>query len=99
MITTVSLISVADFEEAIAEANNTNDGLGAGFSTRDIDRANRVANEIDAGGVDINTVSGFRTVYIPCGGSKDPVVGKEGVMDAVKHFSREKLVGFHRDFN
>jgi len=49
--------------------------------------------------VDINTVSGFRTVYIPCGGSKDPVVGKEGVMDAVKHFSREKLVGFHRDFN
>jgi len=95
----VPVISVADFAEAIEEANNTDYGLEAGLFTQDIDRAKRAADEIDAGGVNINTVSGFRTDHMPYGGFKDSGVGKEGVKYATKHFSREKLVGFHRGFN
>jgi lactaldehyde dehydrogenase len=95
----VPVISVSDFDEAIAEANNTNYGLEAGLFTQDIDRAKRVADEIDAGGVNINTVSGFRTDHMPYGGFKDSGVGKEGIKYAVEHFSRAKLVGFHRGFN
>jgi lactaldehyde dehydrogenase len=94
----VPVVSVADFDEAIAEANNTNYGLEAGLFTQDIDRAKRAADEIDAGGVNINTVSGFRADHMPYGGFKDSGVGKEGIKYAVEHFSRTKLVGFHRGF-
>jgi lactaldehyde dehydrogenase len=95
----VPVISVADFDEAIEEANNTEYGLEAGLFTQDIDRAKHAADEIDAGGVNINTVSGFRADHMPYGGFKDSGVGKEGIKYAVEHFSRSKLVGFHRGFN
>jgi lactaldehyde dehydrogenase len=95
----VPVITVADFDEAIEEANNTNYGLEAGLFTQDIDRAKRAADEIDAGGVNINTVSGFRADHMPYGGFKDSGVGKEGIKYAIEHFSREKLVGFHQGFN
>ena len=95
----VPVIAVADFDEAIAEANNTEYGLEAGIFTQDIDRARRAANEIEAGGVNVNTVSGFRADHMPYGGFKDSGVGKEGIKYAVEHFSREKLVGFHDGFN
>ena len=95
----VPVISVPDFDAAIAEANNTEYGLEAGIFTQDIDRAKRAADAIDAGGVNINTVSGFRTDHMPYGGFKDSGVGKEGIKYATKHFSREKLVGFHQGFN
>jgi lactaldehyde dehydrogenase len=95
----VPVITVADFDEAIEEANNTEYGLEAGLFTQDIDRAKRAADEIDAGGVNINTVSGFRADHMPYGGFNDSGVGKEGIKYAVKHFSRTKLVGFHQGFN
>jgi lactaldehyde dehydrogenase len=95
----VPVISVSDFDEAIEEANNTNYGLEAGLFTQDIDRGKRAADEIDAGGVNINTVSGFRADHMPYGGFKDSGVGKEGIKYALDHFSREKLVGFHQGFN
>ena len=95
----VPIVPVSDFDEAIEEANNTNYGLEAGLFTQDIDRAKRAADEIDAGGVNVNTVSGFRTDHMPYGGFKDSGVGKEGLKYAVEHFSRQKLVGFHRGFN
>jgi len=91
----VPVISVADFDEAIEEANNTEYGLEAGLFTQDIDRAKQAADRIDAGGVNVNTVSGFRTDHMPYGGFKDSGKGKEGIKYAVEHFSREKLVGFH----
>jgi lactaldehyde dehydrogenase len=94
----VPVIAVSDFDEAIAEANNTEYGLEAGLFTQDIDRAKRAANEIDAGGVNVNTVSGFRTDHMPYGGFKDSGVGKEGIKYACEHFSRTKLVGFHSGF-
>jgi len=94
----VPIIGVSDFDEAIAEANNTNYGLEAGIFTQDIDRARRAADDIDAGGVNVNTVSGFRADHMPYGGFKDSGVGKEGIKYAVEHFSREKLVGFHDGF-
>ncbi|WP_211263609.1 aldehyde dehydrogenase family protein [Halalkalicoccus paucihalophilus] len=95
----VPVITVADFDEAIEQANNTEYGLEAGIFTQDIDRAKRAANEIDAGGVNVNTVSGFRTDHMPYGGFKDSGKGKEGIKYAVEHFTREKIVGFHAGKN
>lgn len=95
----VPVISVGDFDEALREANNTEYGLEAGIFTQDLDRAKRAVDEIDAGGVNVNTVSGFRADHMPYGGFKDSGVGKEGIKYAVEHFSRTKLVGFHSGFS
>lgn len=94
----IPVIPVDGFEEAITEANNTEYGLEAGLFTQDIDRAKRAADEIDAGGVNINSVSGYRTDHMPYGGFKDSGKGKEGIKYATEHFSRKKLVGFHQGF-
>jgi lactaldehyde dehydrogenase len=95
----VPVIAVEDFDDAIAEANDTEYGLEAGIFTQDIDRAKRAADELEAGGVNVNTVSGFRADHMPYGGFKDSGVGKEGIKYACEHFSKEKLVGFHQGFN
>lgn len=95
----IPVITVTDFEDAIEQANNTNYGLEAGVFTQDIDRAKQAADEINAGGVNINNVSGFRTDHMPYGGFKDSGSGKEGIKYAVEHLSRKKLIGFHQGFN
>ncbi|WP_280536444.1 aldehyde dehydrogenase family protein [Halopenitus sp. POP-27] len=95
----IPVIPVSGFGEALAEANDTEYGLEAGIFTQDIDRAKRAADTIDAGGVNVNTVSGFRTDHMPYGGFKDSGTGKEGIKYAVEHFSRTKLVGFHDGMN
>jgi lactaldehyde dehydrogenase len=95
----IPVIPVDGFEAAIEEANNTEYGLEAGLFTQDIDRAKEAADRIDAGGVNVNTVSGFRTDHMPYGGFKDSGKGKEGIKYATEHFSREKLVGFHAGTN
>jgi len=95
----IPVITVGSFEEALREANNTEYGLEAGIFTQDIDRAKQAADRIDAGGVNVNTVSGFRTDHMPYGGFKDSGKGKEGIKYTVEHFTRTKLVGFHEGMN
>lgn len=43
-----------DEKEAIEYANNSDFGLGAAIFTRDLERAERVANQLDAGMIYIN---------------------------------------------
>lgn len=63
-------------EEAIAMANDTTYGLGAAVFTSDLTRAHRVAAEIEAGMVWINSSndSDFR---VPFGGVKQSGIGRE----------------------
>jgi aldehyde dehydrogenase (NAD+) len=46
-----------DEDEVIARANNSEYGLAAGLSTRDINRPLRVAGEFEAGMVGVNCIS------------------------------------------
>ena len=66
----VVVSSFKDEEEAIARANNTTYGLGSAVFTRDLVRAHRVAHEIEAGMVWVNSTqdSDFR---VPFGGTFD----------------------------
>jgi aldehyde dehydrogenase (NAD+) len=65
-----------DESEAIARANNSEYGLGASVFTRDIERAHRVASEIEAGMVWINS-SQDSDPRIPFGGVKQSGIGRE----------------------
>lgn len=72
----VSVISFKTEEEAIALANDTTYGLGSALFTRNLTRAHRVAEEIEAGMVWINS-SNDSDVRIPFGGVKQSGIGRE----------------------
>jgi acyl-CoA reductase-like NAD-dependent aldehyde dehydrogenase len=78
-------------EEVVAMANDVKYGLVAGFWTRDVTRAHRVANEIEAGLVSVNT---FRPTHwmLPYGGFKMSGIGRESGMASLKDYTETKVV-------
>jgi len=89
----VVIIPFSDEEDVIASANDTELGLHAGVFTADINRAMRVADSIETGGVWINEVSVRRYDHIPYGGVKDSGVGKEGIKYAIEEMTDTKFLG------
>jgi acyl-CoA reductase-like NAD-dependent aldehyde dehydrogenase len=81
-------------DEAINKVNNTKYGLQAGLFTRDITRALKCAQAIDAGGVLINEMPTFRVDNMPYGGTKGSGIGREGPDFAIKEMTEEKLIIF-----
>ncbi len=63
-------------DEAIALANDTPYGLGAQVFSKDVDRAIRVANKINAGSIDINDGNHWQPCT-PFGGNKGSGKGRE----------------------
>ena len=61
-------------EEVISRANDTRFGLGAGLFTRDLARAHRVADQLEAGNIWINTYN-LIPPDMPFGGVKDSGFG------------------------
>lgn len=72
----VSVVPFKTEEEAIELANDTTYGLGAALFTRNLTKAHRVAAEIEAGMVWINS-SNDSDVRIPFGGVKQSGIGRE----------------------
>ncbi len=82
----------ADFEAALAMANDSKFGLQAGVFTRDIGRGLRAAEALEFGGVLINEVPTFRADQQPYGGVKDSGNTREGPAFAVLELTEERFV-------
>ena len=67
---------VSDEEEAVTLANNTPYGLGASVFSSDVARAEKVAQRLEAGMVNVNTPAG-EGADIPFGGVKRSGFGRE----------------------
>lgn len=78
-------------EEAIALANDSDFGLIAGVFTRDIGRALRVSDALEAGQVFVNTWS-TGAVQTPFGGYKNSGYGREKGIEAMLHYTHLKTV-------
>ncbi len=78
-------------EEVVALANNTKYGLSATIFTTDLNRAHRVAENIHAGIVWVNTWL-LRDLRTPFGGIKSSGVGREGGFEALRFFTEPKNV-------
>ncbi|MFZ4450391.1 aldehyde dehydrogenase family protein [Salibacterium aidingense] len=90
------IVSVIPFEtekEAVEFANDSIYGLQAGVFTKDIDRAMRVANQLEIGGVWINEISTYRQDNHPYGGVKQSGIGREGVKYAIEDMTEIKFIG------
>lgn len=87
-------VVIANFsteEEALARANDTAYGLGAALFTKDIARAHRVAADIEAGMVWVNSSndSDFR---VPFGGVKQSGIGRELGEAGLEAYSQNKAI-------
>jgi glyceraldehyde-3-phosphate dehydrogenase (NADP+) len=91
----VAVSTAADWTAAIAQANGTAYGLGAGLFTADIAGAVRAIREIDAGNIHINWTPLWRADLMPYGGLKGSGIGKEGPRTAVAEMTEEKTVVLH----
>lgn len=87
----VSTIRFSDTEEAVRIANGTVYGLAAAVWTRDVKLAHRVAGEIKAGSVWINTYNGFDSGS-PFGGYKQSGFGRDLGANAIEQYTNVKSV-------
>lgn len=83
---------VADFHEAIACVNDSTYGLQAGVFTPNIAHMKVAHDELEVGGIIMNSVPGFRIDSMPYGGIKDSGSGREGVKYAMEEMSEPRLL-------
>lgn len=88
---TLAITTFKDEEEALAIANHTIYGLGAGLWTRDSNRAFRMSRGIQAGRVWVNCYHAY-PAHAAFGGYKKSGIGRETHKMALEHYQQTKNV-------
>ena len=92
----LSVLAFRDDEEAVRIANSTIYGLSAILWTRDLRRAHRVSQSIDAGWIVINATAsptgGPGPGVLSIGGHKQSGIGLEGGIEGLKAYTRESAI-------
>lgn len=91
----LAIIPVRNFEEAIRVANSTSYGLSSSIYTKDMNRAFRAVNEIEAGLTYVNSSTIGSECHLPFGGVKGTGNGtREAGIYGIDEFSEIKTVYF-----
>ena len=95
---TLGVTSFKDEAEALAIANATDYGLGAGVWTRDTNRAYRMGRGIKAGRVWMNCYHAY-PAHAAFGGYKKSGIGRETHKMALEHYQQTKCMLVSHDVN
>ncbi len=87
----VAILPFEDEAEAVTMANDTAYGLSGSIWTSDLGRALRVARQVEAGNLSVNSHSSVR-YSTPFGGFKASGIGRELGPDALDNFTEIKNV-------
>jgi aldehyde dehydrogenase (NAD+) len=88
----LSVLPFRSIDEAIDLANGTDYGLSAVVLTESVRHAHRLAREIRAGQVYINTLGSGDSVAIPFGGFKKSGFGREKSLEGLRSYTRAKNI-------
>jgi succinate-semialdehyde dehydrogenase/glutarate-semialdehyde dehydrogenase len=86
-----AVITVKDEAEAIKLANTSRYGLGSSIWSKDVEKAMRLAHDIESGSVFINSLM-RSDVHLPFGGIKKSGYGRELSELGIKEFTNAKTV-------
>lgn len=86
------LSSFSDFDDALAEVNDSAFGLQAGIFTRDLYKMHKAWDTLDVGGVVIGDAPSWRVDHMPYGGVKDSGLGREGIRYAIEDMTELRLL-------
>jgi acyl-CoA reductase-like NAD-dependent aldehyde dehydrogenase len=91
---TLPIMKVATVAEAVRLANDSQYGLSAAVFSRDVERANDVALQLDCGAVNINDViSNLMCTTAPMGGWKTSGIGvRFGGAEGIRKFCRQEAI-------
>ncbi len=93
----LSITRVANLDEAVRIANESEFGLNGSVFTRDVRRGERIASQLLAGGVNVNdAVGGMVVAAAPFGGEKSSGFGRLQGQEGILEFSRAKTVAVER---
>lgn len=81
-----------DFDEAIAEVNDSRFGLQAGLFTNDLDHAWEAHRRLHVGGLVVNDAPTYRVDSMPFGGVKDSGLGREGIRYAIEDMTEPRML-------
>lgn len=87
----VTLTAFDSEDQVMKMANSTRYGLAASVWTTNLNRAQRIARQVDSGIVWVNAWMN-RDLRTPFGGVKDSGYGREGGLEALKFFSEVKTI-------
>jgi acyl-CoA reductase-like NAD-dependent aldehyde dehydrogenase len=83
--------TVANLDAAVDAVNRSRYGLHASVFTESLGTAFTAIDRIEAGGVVVNEVPGFRSDVMPYGGVKDSGVGREGPRFAIEELTVTRM--------
>ena len=83
----VTLRPYENWDDALAIVNDTPFGLQAGIFTNDMKRIMHAWENVDVGGLQVNSVPTFRVDHMPYGGVKMSGFGREGVKYAIEEMT------------
>lgn len=92
----VSVMRFKDEDEAVRTANDTDYGLNAFIQTTNLTRAHRVARQLEAGSVWVNSGSDI-IPQGPYGGYKQSGVGRAGGVEGLNEFQQVKNIRIAMD--
>jgi acyl-CoA reductase-like NAD-dependent aldehyde dehydrogenase len=85
------IMRVKDLDEALERANDSELGLGSSIFTRDMNRAQRAIDELEAGYTWVNAVQ-IAHDELPFGGTKHSGYGKEHGTEVLDYYTEQKSV-------
>jgi acyl-CoA reductase-like NAD-dependent aldehyde dehydrogenase len=85
------IMRVKDLDEALEKANESEFGLGSSIFTRDMGRAQRAIDELEAGYTWVNAVQ-IAHDELPFGGTKHSGYGKEHGTEVLDYYTEQKSV-------
>ncbi len=92
----VTLDVVDTFADGLARADDADFGLQASVFTADLDAVLDAERRLTVGAVIVNDAPTFRVDTMPYGGNEASGLGREGVAEAVRSFTRERLLVIRR---
>ncbi len=92
----MTVLGFRDEDEVVGRANDTPFGLAAGVFTKDLQRAHRVVDQLQAGVCWINNYN-ITPVEVPFGGYKQSGIGRENGRAALEHYTQRKTVYVEMD--